>query len=147
MKFKFKINNKPYEVDLLDIHSQPITAIVNGEKIDVWLEEATNGRKGVPNQTNSIKDPISIITSRNAAGKSTIELHQKKVIQSPIPGVVIAINVRSGDQVQQGQELCVIEAMKMKNSIRSPRSGTIKLVNIRLGQAVQHRDILFEFTE
>ncbi len=147
MKYKFRINNKPYEVDLLDIHSQPITAIVNGEIIDVWLDNEYVNSEGANTQLLSKTESGPIIPKNDLSTQTTNGIPPKKVIQSPIPGVVISVNVRTGDPVQHGQELCIIEAMKMKNMIRSPRAGTIKLVNVRIGQAVQHRDILFEYSD
>lgn len=147
MKYKFRINNKSYEVDLLDIHTQPITAIVNGEAIDVWLEDESISREGKITSPYSRKEEKPVIKNQELNLESSINISPKTVIQSPIPGVVISVSVRTGDEVQRGQELCIIEAMKMKNMIRSPRSGTIKLVNIRVGQAVQHRDVLFEYAE
>jgi len=150
MKYKFRINNKPFEVDLLDIHSQPITAIVNGEVIDVWVDDENVNRKNItaaPLKSENKPDaPMpkldNLPTPTTVNGGSA-----KSNVQSPIPGVVISINVRMGDEVQQGHELCVIEAMKMKNMIRSPRAGVIKLVNVRIGQAVQYHDTLFEYSE
>lgn len=150
MKYKFRINNKPFEVDLLDIHAQPITAIVNGEMIDVWLEgENINTKSIVATKSAPEKKPDVIAPAKNELPtQSTVSgTSPKSNVQSPIPGVVISVNVMTGDQVQQGQELCVIEAMKMKNMIRSPRAGVIKLVNIRIGQAVQFHDTLFEYSE
>ena len=148
MKFKFRINNKPFEVDLLDIHSQPITAIVNGEMIDVWIEDENVNRQSDTFQLVSDKQPEVIIPKSSLPAQAQVNGGAPKSnVQSPIPGVVIAVNVKTGDQVQHGQELCVIEAMKMKNTIRSPRDGAIKLVNIRIGQAVQYHDTLFEYSE
>jgi propionyl-CoA carboxylase alpha chain len=53
--------------------------------------------------------------------------------------------VRPGDEVGLGQDLCVLEAMKMKNPIRSPRAGRIASVNVNPGQTVKHHDVLVEF--
>jgi biotin carboxyl carrier protein len=147
MKFNFRINNKPFEVDLLDIHSQPITAIVNGEIIDVWVED--ENRYNNNNNTQTVAEIPSelIFPKQEIPSPPGAVTTPKKSIQSPIPGVVISVDVRAGDRVQHGQELCVIEAMKMKNMIRSPRTGAIKLVNVRVGQAVQYRDVLFEYSE
>jgi glutaconyl-CoA/methylmalonyl-CoA decarboxylase subunit gamma len=147
MKYKFRINNKPYEVDLLDIHSQPITAIVNGEIIDVWLEEETPDSKIIEPLSAPQKLSTVVLPKNDIPIQPQNSVSPKKAVQSPIPGVIISVNVHIGDQVHHGQELCVIEAMKMKNMIRSPRDGSIKLVNIRIGQAVQYHDILFEYSE
>ena len=69
---------------------------------------------------------------------------ESKVI-SPIPGVVTSIFVKEGDEVQSGQPLCLILAMKMENEITSPRTGAIRQVGIQSGQSVMSGHILFEF--
>jgi biotin carboxyl carrier protein len=66
-------------------------------------------------------------------------------VLAPIPGVIISIQVKQGDEVSLGQELCVLEAMKMKNTIRSPRAGVIASVNVSSGETVKHHDVLVEF--
>jgi biotin carboxyl carrier protein len=70
-----------------------------------------------------------------------------RAIRAPIPGVILSVAIREGSEVTIGQDLCTLEAMKMKNSIRSPRKGVIASVHVSAGQAVQHHDILMEFTE
>ena len=61
--------------------------------------------------------------------------------------MIISVAVAAGDQVEVGQELCVLEAMKMKNVIRAPRAGEIGKVLVTAGEHVQHHDVLMEFTE
>jgi biotin carboxyl carrier protein len=70
-----------------------------------------------------------------------------KVVRAPIPGVIVSISVQPGSEVSTGQELCVLEAMKMKNTIRSTRSGKIASVSMQIGQHVKHHDVLMEYAE
>ena len=58
-------------------------------------------------------------------------------IRSPMPGKVVKVLVRVGDQVKAGQGLIVVEAMKMENELRAPRDGRVKEVPVREGQAVE----------
>ena len=64
---------------------------------------------------------------------------------APLPGTVIEIFVKPGDQIETGQVILVIEAMKMKNSIRSTRAGKIVEVLVRAGQTVAHKEPLVRF--
>ena len=59
-----------------------------------------------------------------------------KRIMSQMPGKVISVSVKPGQEVQDGQEICVIEAMKMQNMIKSERVGTLKAVNIKAGETI-----------
>jgi biotin carboxyl carrier protein len=70
-----------------------------------------------------------------------------KSVLAPLPGVIVAISVKPGDAVEPGQELCIIEAMKMKNVIRASRAGTLEAVHVTLNQHVKHHDVLLEFTD
>ena len=70
-----------------------------------------------------------------------------KAVNAPLPGVIVAVSVKPGETVAHGQELCTIEAMKMKNVIRAGRAGTIAAVHVTLNQHVKHHDVLLEFTD
>ncbi len=62
-----------------------------------------------------------------------------------IPGLIFLIKVQEGEKVVPGQELCILEAMKMKNVIRAPRAGRIAAVKVNNGQQVAEGDVLVEF--
>ncbi|XP_017359058.1 propionyl-CoA carboxylase alpha chain, mitochondrial isoform X1 [Cebus imitator] len=66
------------------------------------------------------------------------------VLHSPMPGVVVAVSVKPGDMVAEGQEICVIEAMKMQNSMTAGKTGTVKSVHCRAGDTVGEGDLLVE---
>ncbi|XP_008994577.3 propionyl-CoA carboxylase alpha chain, mitochondrial isoform X2 [Callithrix jacchus] len=66
------------------------------------------------------------------------------VLHSPMPGVVVAVSVKPGDMVTEGQEMCVIEAMKMQNSMTAGRAGAVKSVHCRAGDTVGEGDLLVE---
>jgi biotin carboxyl carrier protein len=60
-----------------------------------------------------------------------------------MPGKILDIAINAGDQVQQGQVLCALEAMKMKSPIRALRAGTVHQVQVHDGQTVDYGDLLF----
>ncbi|XP_073068499.1 propionyl-CoA carboxylase alpha chain, mitochondrial isoform X4 [Manis javanica] len=66
------------------------------------------------------------------------------VLRSPMPGVVVAVSVKPGDMVAEGQEICVIEAMKMQNSMLAGKTGKVKSVNCKAGDTVGEGDLLVE---
>jgi biotin carboxyl carrier protein len=65
-------------------------------------------------------------------------------IKAPIPGQVTRVVVSVGDEVEQGEPLLVLEAMKMENEIRAPRSGRVKTLNVQAGQRVALNEVLAE---
>jgi propionyl-CoA carboxylase alpha chain len=68
-----------------------------------------------------------------------------KSVLSPMPGAIVSISVEPGQAVQEGQELLVIEAMKMQNIIKSQVEGKIKKINIKPGVSVAVDQLLIEF--
>jgi 3-methylcrotonyl-CoA carboxylase alpha subunit len=65
-------------------------------------------------------------------------------LEAPMPGKVIAIKVAAGDTVSKGDELLVVEAMKMENAVRAPRDGRVKMVSTRVGEMVSPGTVLVE---
>ena len=68
-----------------------------------------------------------------------------KSVLSPMPGAIVSISVEPGQNVVEGQELLVIEAMKMQNIIKSQVEGKIKKINIKAGVSVAVDQLLIEF--
>ncbi|XP_074845750.1 propionyl-CoA carboxylase alpha chain, mitochondrial isoform X2 [Carettochelys insculpta] len=66
------------------------------------------------------------------------------ILRSPMPGTVVAVSVKPGDLVSDGQEICVIEAMKMQNSLIAAKSGKVKAVHCKAGETVGEGDLLVE---
>lgn len=65
-------------------------------------------------------------------------------LEAPMPGKVIAVKVAPGDTVGKGDELLVVEAMKMENAVRAPRAGRVKSVSARVGDMVSPGVVLVE---
>jgi propionyl-CoA carboxylase alpha chain len=69
-----------------------------------------------------------------------------KLVLSPMPGLVVSMDVTAGQQVREGEVVCVLEAMKMQNIIRAERDGVVKAVNAKGGDPVAADEVLVEFT-
>jgi glutaconyl-CoA decarboxylase len=63
-------------------------------------------------------------------------------VRAIIPGKVVAVSVKAGDAVTAGQQLLVVEAMKMQNELRAPRDGTIERVSVAAGASIEIGDLL-----
>ncbi|RMC37679.1 acetyl-CoA carboxylase biotin carboxylase subunit [Paracoccus alkanivorans] len=68
-----------------------------------------------------------------------------KFLLCPMPGLVVKINVAAGDEVQEGQALATVEAMKMENILRAERKGVVKSVDAEAGQSLKVDDVIMEF--
>jgi biotin carboxyl carrier protein len=143
MKIHVKIQDKTFEVRIGDTLARPIQAIVDGEVFEVWPEEMmvpSGDQKPAP--APQAAHPVKPADIGEVKDNPTVE---GKSVKAPIPGVIIDVKVSVGDTVVYGQELCVLEAMKMKNSIRSGKAGIISKVMISIGEQVSQNQTLMEF--
>jgi biotin carboxyl carrier protein len=145
MKIHVKIQDKVFEVKIGDILTRPIQANVDGEIFEVWPEEMmipSIEQRVVPAPPTT--HPIKPADIGKVEGRPSIN---ESTVRAPIPGVIIDVKVSAGDAVVYGQELCVLEAMKMKNSIRSGKAGIISKVTVSVGDQVSQNQIIMEFRE
>ena len=135
-KITVTVNQTTYQVEIEDINSRPVIAIVDGERFEVAVAEqsAVSAAPAAPPCADSVAAPKPA-TQTTAAGNT---------VNAPIPGVITAIKVKVGDQVNPGDELCNLEAMKMNNAIRTTKAGTIAAIHINQGDHVAHGQVLFE---
>ncbi len=142
MRMKITIQDKTFDVEVSDIHTRPIRANVDGEIFEVWPEEMESARPSTPIVTAAPQPAASSVAAvpapKAASGNAVI---------APIPGVITEIKVAAGDSVTYGQELCVLEAMKMKNSIRANHDGTIAKILVTSGDQVRQGEVLIEFQD
>ena len=68
-----------------------------------------------------------------------------KMLLCPMPGLIVKLNVEVGDEVQEGQALCTIEAMKMENILRAEKQGVVSKVNAAAGDSLAVDDVIIEF--
>ena len=146
-KYSLKINGNPYEVKIEDINESSTMArvTVNGTKYDVEIEggKAAVVKKpavvAAPEATGlsvTPKTPIATKPAAPAAAASGLK------VTCPLPGTIIALNVKEGDTVSAGQTLLVLEAMKMENNIDAERGGVVKQVLVQAGATVMEGDVL-----
>ena len=77
--------------------------------------------------------------------KEKIAPDMSKFLLCPMPGMLVSMNVTVGDDVEQGQSLCVVEAMKMENVLRAEKKGKIKKINANQGNSLSVDEVIIEF--
>lgn len=148
MKLKVTVEAKTFEVEVGDLTAQPVIAVVDGERFEVWpadgmKDEDLKVASSVPANGAANLQPANPLTSN--LQPSNLPVSNSQAVFAPIPGVIVSLAVQPGQSVTVGQELCVLEAMKMKNVIRAPRAGVITAVCVAVGQTVKHKDVLMEY--
>ena len=128
-KCKFHVINshKPFKIELLnsDFLKKEYTITVNSNTYTVKISNELDAL---------IKEMgFSVGTAKKA-----------NHIKAPMPGLILSINVKEGQEVTEGETLMILEAMKMENSITAPKDGIIKLVNVKSGGAVEKGELMIE---
>ncbi len=120
--------------------------VLDGRAFAAQVEPAP---EGFSIRHRAARAKVLVLTPRTA------ELHEKlppkkaadtsKMVLSPMPGLVVTLDVAVGQQVRGGEAVAVIEAMKMQNIIRAERDGVVKAVNAQAGDSVAADEVLVEF--
>lgn len=139
-KYIIKIHGAEYAVKIKNVEGKTAFLTVNDTPYEVEVEGLTTNPTRVTTKT-AIQTP-KLQSEVPVAKPATSSAGSAYPIKSPLPGVILELNVREGDTVKQGQLLLVLEAMKMENNIESDRAGVIEKINYHKGDSVLEGDIL-----
>lgn len=141
-ELKLEIEGKEYTVNIDEFGPNEAVITVNDKTYKVGLKDlgeqitVENVRLNVP--AASAKGPA--VSSQ--APESTAPSTGSAQVLAPLPGLIVNILVKVGDQVKAGQKIMVMEAMKMENDINSGINGTVKTLNVKAGDNISEGDIL-----
>ena len=142
---RVKVGDHWYTVEVEDLSTSPVKVTVEGETFYVEVEGLPAQDRPQAGQTPPrATTPRRATSPQPSASRQPVSRVSDKIIRSPMPGRVVAVTVRPGDTVSSGQEVCVVEAMKMEQSIRASQGGVIKTVHIQPLQQVSADDPLIE---
>ena len=134
-EYKYKINGNLYNVTIGDIEDSIAHVEVNGTHYTVEMEKKPKAAPAPKPVARPVAKPAaapapaaSAPASKPAAGKSGVK--------SPLPGVILDIKVKEGDEVKKGQTVIILEAMKMENSINADKDGKVTAINVSKGESV-----------
>jgi propionyl-CoA carboxylase alpha chain len=148
------------DVSLRDA-KEGLVVIVGGRSFRPAVEETGPGRfvlhDGLRSETFScVRDGDTVhlawrgvvyVLTEEREGSRTAQRQTAGALEAPMPGKVIAVRVAPGQAVRKGDEMLVIEAMKMENGLRAPRDGVVKTVAVRVGEMVSPGTVLVELDE
>ncbi|MDR2764550.1 MAG: biotin/lipoyl-binding protein [Tannerella sp.] len=137
-QFKYTINGSIYNITVNKIEDTVAEVEVNGTPYKVLMD------KPAKKQVVTIKRPVQAPTTSagapvvsRPAGGGTIG-----AVKSPLPGVILSIDCKVGDEVKKGQKLLVLEAMKMENTIASEYTGKVAEIKVEKGDSVLEGAVL-----
>ena len=134
-----EVNGEPHRVDfqtidegalyslLIDNHSWQVLVERDGDEYRISIDGELYVVSVQDERTRKIQKAL------NRAGKETGEF----VLKAPMPGLVRGIPLQVGQEVEKGQGLVILEAMKMENELRSPRAGVVQDIRVKPGDAVE----------
>ncbi len=131
--YSFKINGNKYDVAVNSVSGNIADVTVNGTSYQVEMENVP----AAPVQAAPAAAPAAAPVAAPAAPKpAAAPAGAGKAVKSPLPGVIISINVNIGDAVKAGQVVAVLEAMKMENEIQAEFDGTVTAIHAAKGDSV-----------
>ncbi len=139
-EYKYKINGNTYKVSVGDIDNNLAEVMVNGTPYRVEIEAQ--------------KKPVTVINAprptaapRTQSGEKVISKPSTTAVAyqvtAPLPGTVLNIVKKVGDEVKAADTVLILEAMKMENSIHAGRDGKIASINVNSGDSVLESTLLF----
>jgi biotin carboxyl carrier protein len=134
------LDGREFEVDAILVRPDVLSLRVGNTAYEVKSERVAGDLYlwvGGTRFGAEVRDPRSL-RGRTRAGVD----HGPKKIVAPMPGKVVRLLVRDGDEVELGSGVAVVEAMKMQNEIKSPKKGTVRKILKSEGEAVNAGDVL-----
>jgi biotin carboxyl carrier protein len=122
--YLLKIDNRVYELHNNKINSESFSITVNGRAVELNIRTA-------------LQEKAAKLIEKAVVKNSKAE------VKAPMPGMVLKIRKSIGDNVNQGESLLILEAMKMENDLKSPVDGIIKNIYVKEGAPVDKGSALF----
>jgi biotin carboxyl carrier protein len=160
-RYTLDISDREFVVDVQELAADRFSVTVGEVAYEVVLSGDENLSEasitpGMPTAGGAGRAASSVARVRQAPAASSAAAPAarkpaggggKGALCAPMPGVILEVSVKAGDQVERGQQVAVLDAMKMHNVIGAPRAGTVAEVFVVAGQNVDHGDAIISFKE
>ena len=140
-KWECRLDGREIQVDAVVTRRDVLSLLIDGHSYEVKRERTATDLHlwvGSTRYGVELRDPRSLQSRRSMAGD---EKGPKKLV-APMPGRIVRVLVEEKSDVEAGQGIVVVEAMKMQNEIKSPKKGTVQKILAAAGAAVNAGDVL-----
>lgn len=131
-EYHFKINGNDYNVNLKKLTEEEAVVDVNGSVYNVNISHFFKQTAPKIVRKKVIQETIERPKLTEAPGRDL----SFNIVKSPLPGVILDILVKDGQEVKAGQTIIKMEAMKMENEIHSPLNGKVQEIFVKVGESV-----------
>jgi biotin carboxyl carrier protein len=146
---KLTLNGQPIKADWIKISATKFHAIIQSKSLTVELESVDEARKQFVIIINGVKYEVGLQNQYDILlkqlGLDKMTVGKVNHVKAPMPGMVLHIQVKEGDDVKKGDALLVLEAMKMENVIKAAGDAKIKKIIAKEKTAVEKGQTLIEF--
>jgi biotin carboxyl carrier protein len=147
--FEVMLNDKEVNGNFIKINDHQFHFIYNNNSYNVEVIKINQDDKTMVLKINAVRYTLSLKDKFDELLKNLglDNLTAKKVsdVKAPMPGMVLSILVKEGDEVKKGDTLLILEAMKMENSLKASADGQVKKVVAVKGTAVEKNQVLIQF--
>ena len=149
-KYHYKVKGIDYEVEIAEVEGNIAKVNVNGIPFEIELQKPINAAKHPSLKTTSPvitpqREAAPAPAAQPAAATQPAAAETKGVgttIKAPLPGTITDVKVAVGQQVNAGDTVIVLEAMKMQNNIEADTTGKVTAINVKQGDTVMEGTIL-----
>jgi len=140
--WRIVLDGKESDADAVQIAPGVFSILLGGKSYEVQVTPAANGALKL--QSGQYEFAAEGADPRAWRGRKhgALEVEGRQQVVAPMPGKVIRVLVATGEKVEAGQGLLVVEAMKMQNEVRSPKGGVVERLMAKEGQAVNAGEVL-----
>lgn len=146
-KLEVQLNGSPVSVDLVEVKPPNfLSLLVNNRSFDAEILKDSKGyRVSMGGESfECLVEDERFSKLKELSGFTDKEGIQKE-LKSPMPGLVVAIEIKEGQEVKPGDGLVIVEAMKMENELKASFKGKVKNIRVKEGQAVEKDEVLIVF--
>ena len=147
-KYQYKVQGVDYEVDIEEVEGNIAKVNVNGISFEVELQKPINAAKHPQLSKPKVEAPKPVAAAPVAAVPAAAPVQPAAPagagtpVKAPLPGTIIDVKVQVGQQVNVGEVVLVLEAMKMQNNIEAEYAGQVTSISVKPGDTVMEGAVL-----
>ena len=143
------LNNEPLNINISDLANNLASVIYKNKSFNTEVVELNRQEKFCSIKVNGnlykvdVEDQFDQLLKQ--LGLDNLAANKVAEVKAPMPGLVLGVKVAEGDEIKKGDNLLILEAMKMENILKSSTDGVIKKVLVKQGDKVEKNQILIQF--